>query len=116
MPITAVGEVLHLFFAILPALEGGNSRCPAVGCLGCLRPAKVPSRRAKLVAIGVRTLLAGRDPKPREERQLEESSLKSDASAYLWPMTLSEFLLLIALLFPGILLSLILMATFAAGG
>jgi hypothetical protein len=89
--------------------------CRRLPWLG-LRPAKVPSRRAKLVAIGVRTLLAGRDPKPREERQLEESSLKSDASAYLWPMTLSEFLLLIALLFPGILLSLILMATFAAGG
>jgi len=31
-------------------------------------------------------------------------------------MSLSEFLTLVLLLFPGILLSLILMATFAAGG
>lgn len=43
-------------------------------------------------------------------------AVASASSSRLQPMTLSEFLTLVLLLFPGILLSLILMATFAAGG
>ncbi|ABC99636.1 hypothetical protein ACVW0Q_000601 [Thermostichus sp. MS-CIW-21] len=60
-----------------------------------------------------------RDPKGRMGRDAGIARLGAVASASssrLQPMTLSEFLTLVLLLFPGILLSLILMATFAAGG